>query len=136
MKKFLKSTIIFSVCVLSFANVTFAKDFSEAEIKTELEKSGAEVFIAKTYKTESAAENFSSIAEEKIDLVTFTSSSTVENFVQAVGKDYLQNVKTAAIGTVTAQTLKNFGVTADIVAEKFTIAGLVDAIKNSSIFQR
>ena len=44
MKKFLKSTIIFSACVLSFANVTFAKDFSEVEIKTELEKSGGAIF--------------------------------------------------------------------------------------------
>ena len=95
----------------------------------ELEKLGADVTVAKVYKTESAEENFSSIADEKIDLVTFTSSSTVENFVKAVGADYLQKVKTAAIGSITAQTLKNFGVTADIVATEFTIAGLVDAIK-------
>lgn len=95
----------------------------------ELEKLGADVTVAKVYKTESAAENFSKIADEKIDLVTFTSSSTVENFVAAFGADYLQKVKTAAIGPVTAQTLKNFGVTADIVADEFTIAGLVEAIK-------
>ena len=38
--------------------------------------------------------------------------------------------KTAAIGTVTADTLKKFGVTADVIAKEFTIAGLVDAIKN------
>ena len=44
MKKFLKSAIIFSACILSFANVTFAKDFSESEIKTELEKSGGAIF--------------------------------------------------------------------------------------------
>mgnify|MGYP003571288199 CR=1 FL=1 len=101
----------------------------------ELEKLGADVTLAKVYKTESTAEKFSKIADEKIDLVTFTSSSTVENFVAAVGADYLQNVKTAAIGSITAQTLENFGVTADIVAEEFTIAGLVDAIKTSKIFQ-
>ena len=104
-------------------------------LPNELEKLGANVTVAKVYKTESAAENFSKIADEKIDLVTFTSSSTVENFVATVGADYLQKVKTAAIGSITAQTLKNFGVTADIVAEEFTIAGLVKAIKNSSIFQ-
>ena len=96
----------------------------------ELEKLGAIVTVAKVYKTEPAAENFSKIANEKIDLATFTSSSTVENFVAAVGADFLRKIKTAAIGTVTAETLKNFGVTADIVAEKFTITGLVDAIKN------
>ena len=96
----------------------------------ELEKLGAIVTVAKVYKTEPAAENFSKIANEKIDLATFTSSSTVENFVAAVGADFLRKIKTAAIGAVTAETLKNFGVTADIVAEKFTITGLVDAIKN------
>ena len=96
----------------------------------DLEKCGAKVTVAKVYKTENAAENFSKIANEKIDLVTFTSSSTVENFVAAVGADFLQKTKTAAIGSITAETLKNFGVTADIVAEKFTITGLVDAIKN------
>ena len=95
----------------------------------ELENFGASVTVAKVYKTEPTDADFSSIADKKIDLVTFTSSSTVENFIQAVGADFLREVKTAAIGTVTAETLKNFGVTADIVAEKFTIAGLVDAIK-------
>ena len=96
----------------------------------ELENLGAQVTLAKVYKTEAAAEDFSKIADKKIDLVTFTSSSTVKNFVAVCGKDFLQKVKTAAIGPVTAETLKNFGVTADIVAKEFTIAGLVDAIKN------
>ena len=95
----------------------------------ELENFGASVTVAKVYKTEPTDADFSQFADKKIDLVTFTSSSTVENFVAAVGADFLHKVKTAAIGTVTAETLKNFGVTADIVAEKFTIAGLVDAIK-------
>lgn len=40
MKKFLKSTIILAACFLSFVNVTSAKDYSEAEIRTEIEKSG------------------------------------------------------------------------------------------------
>ena len=100
----------------------------------ELKNFGAEVTIAATYKTESATENFSKIADKKIDLVTFTSSSTVENFVAAVGAEFLHKVKTAAIGTVTARTLKNFGVTADVVAKKFTIDGLVGAVLEGGIF--
>ncbi len=99
-------------------------------LPSELENFGASVTIAKVYKTEPTSENFSKFADKKIDLVTFTSSSTVENFVAAVGKDFLRQVKTAAIGPITAETLKKFGATADIVAEKFTISGLVDAIKN------
>lgn len=94
----------------------------------ELEKFGAEVTIAVAYKTEATDADFSKFADKKIDLVTFTSSSTVENFVAAVGEKFLHKVKTAAIGPVTAQTLKSFGVEADIVAKNFTIDGLVEAI--------
>ena len=94
----------------------------------ELENFGANVTIAAAYKTVPADAEKINFAE--VDLVTFTSSSTVENFVKAAGIEILQKIKSAAIGPITAQTLKNFGVTADIVAKEFTIAGLVDAIKN------
>ena len=94
----------------------------------ELENFGANVTIAAAYKTVPADAEKINFAE--VDLVTFTSSSTVENFVKAAGIEILPKIKSAAIGTITAQTLKNFGVTADIIAKEFTIAGLVDAIKN------
>lgn len=100
----------------------------------ELKNYGANVTIAAAYKTVSAAENSDEIKNKilagEIDLITFTSSSTVENFVKAVGENILRKTKSAAIGSVTAETLKKFGVTADIVAEKFTVAGLVESIKN------
>lgn len=44
MKKFLKATIIFAACFFSFANITFAKNLSADEIKTELEKVDGAVF--------------------------------------------------------------------------------------------
>lgn len=94
----------------------------------ELSNFGANVTLAAAYKTVPA--DAKKINFDEVDLITFTSSSTVENFVAAVGVDTLKKIKTAAIGTITAQTLKNFGVTADIVAKEFTIAGLVDVIKN------
>lgn len=113
---------------VSGKNILIARaEIAREILPAELEKFGANVTIAAAYKTVSAAENFSF---GEVDLVTFTSSSTVENFVAAIGIDALKKFKTAAIGPVTAQTLKNFGVTADIIAKEFTIAGLVDAIKN------
>ena len=48
------------------------------------------------------------IDEGKIDFITFTSSSTVENFVKAMGAEILNKTKTAAIGPITEQTLKKF----------------------------
>ncbi len=44
MKKILKVAIIFAICILSTANVTFAKDFTEFEIKAGLEKLGGAIF--------------------------------------------------------------------------------------------
>ena len=103
-------------------------------LPNELKNFGAKVTVAAAYKTELAAENSAEVKSEilsgKIDCMTFTSSSTVENFVAAVGAESLKKSKIAAIGTITAQTLKKFDVSADIVAEKFTIDGLVDSIKN------
>ena len=96
-------------------------------LPVELEKSGAEVTVAAAYKTVPAAENN---LDGDFDMVTFTSSSTVENFIAAAGREILSKVKTAAIGPITAQTLEKFGVEADVIAQEFTIAGLVDAIKN------
>ncbi len=96
-------------------------------LPVELENFGAEVTVAAAYKTIPAAENN---LDAEFDMATFTSSSTVENFIAAVGVERLANVKVAAIGPITAQALKNFGVNVDIVAQVFTIAGLVDAIKN------
>lgn len=94
----------------------------------ELEKFGANVTVAAAYKT--VADTPPEIDFSQVDLITFTSSSTVENFVAVAGVETLKKIKTAAIGTVTADTLKKVGVTADIIAKEFTIAGLVDAIKN------
>ena len=95
----------------------------------ELENFGANVTSAAAYKT-IPANNAEKINFAEVDLITFTSSSTVENFVKAAGIEPLQKITTAAIGTITAQTLKNFGVNTDIIAKEFTIAGLVEAIKN------
>lgn len=112
-------------------NILIARAESARDIlPLELKNFGANVTVAAAYKTVSAVENISEINFDEIDVATFTSSSTVENFVAAAGIDALKKFKTAAIGSVTAETLKKFGVTADIVAKEFTIAGLVDAIKN------
>ena len=65
----------------------------------------------------------------EIDIITFTSSSTVKNFVQLVGRESVpEGVKIACIGPITAQTAEEHGLKPDIVAEEYTIEGLVQAI--------
>ena len=90
-----------------------------------LKNFGAEVSVVPAYKT--VSEVAAQIDFDSIDLITFTSSSTVKNFVTAYG---VPKIHCAAIGAITAQTLENFGVTPAIIAEEFTINGLVEAIKN------
>ena len=58
------------------------------------------------------------------DVITFTSSSTVERFLEAVGADGVPPV-VACIGPVTAATARGHGLTVDVEADVHTIDGLV-----------
>ena len=63
-------------------------------------------------------------------VVTFTSSSTVRNFVALLGAAHtsLDGIRLASIGPVTSSTLRELGLRVDIAAPEFTIPGLVQAI--------
>lgn len=67
-----------------------------------------------------------------VDAITFTSSSTVSNFVRLFKQRKLAEILGAAaiacIGPITEQTVTELGGTARIVAREFTIAGLVEAL--------
>lgn len=67
--------------------------------------------------------------DETPDITTFTSSSTVKNFVTLYGKDILKKTIIASIGPVTTRTLSDFGFTTQIEAKRYDIHGLVDAIE-------
>jgi uroporphyrinogen III methyltransferase/synthase len=102
----------------------------------ELCKMGADVDEVTAYKTVEETDQAAAITERlregDIDLVTFTSSSTVKNFMallpEGEGVDLIKNVTVACIGPVTAETAENLGLTVGISAETYTIPGLVDAI--------
>jgi uroporphyrinogen III methyltransferase/synthase len=64
---------------------------------------------------------------EGADLVTFTSSSTVENF-QALKLEWPADMKTASIGPITSATMRKLGLRVDIEAKQHDIPGLVNAI--------
>ena len=61
------------------------------------------------------------------DVVTFTSSSTVDRFVDLVGLEYLP-ATVVCIGPITAKTARDHGIAVDVEAEDHTIDGLVDAV--------
>lgn len=65
--------------------------------------------------------------DEGADLITFTSSSTVENFL-AMKLPWPKVIKTASIGPITSTTMREAGLKVDVEATQHDIDGLVDAI--------
>ncbi len=100
-------------------------------IAAELSKMGAIVDEALAYKTVPEREdNASAVArlqEEGADIITFTSSSTVDCFFD-LGLELPKGIKIASIGPVTSATIKERGLKVDIEAKEYSIPGLVDAI--------
>ncbi len=70
------------------------------------------------------------LMDKDIHLITFTSSSTVKNFMELINNDLslVKGVDIASIGPITSKTAKDLGLTVDIEADSYTINGLVEAI--------
>lgn len=68
------------------------------------------------------------LVEEGADLITFTSSSTVENFL-ALKLPWPQGMKIASIGPITSKTARESGLKVDVEARRHDIDGLVEAIQ-------
>lgn len=106
-------------------------------IPEELRQAGAEVDVVEAYQTvvpEDAKKRLQSIFSEDgpVDAITFTSSSTVKNFLSLItatdvpGK--LAKVKFASIGPVTSDALREFGLPVHVEADEYTMEGLAQAI--------
>lgn len=113
-------------------------------LPVELRKMGAivdDVTVYKTCQVRSGAEDLIKHLEEKtIDLLTFTSSSTVKNFKALIPADRFERltagVTVASIGPITSETAEKLGFNVQITADSYTIPGLLTAIlshyKNSN----
>jgi uroporphyrinogen-III synthase len=100
-------------------------------VPEELRRRGARVDVVEAYRTvlpDSARARAAEIFSRKPDWVTFTSSSTVSNFVEAAGVEALQGVRVASIGPITSETARALGIHVDVEASPHTIDGLVEAI--------
>ncbi len=98
----------------------------------ELTKLGAIVDEAIAYRTVPETEDVSGgiarFQSEGADLITFTSSSTVENFL-ALNLPRPASLRTASIGPITSRTMRENGLSVDVEATQYDIPGLVDAIR-------
>jgi len=106
-------------------------------LPNELRKSGAEIDVAPAYQTlppkKVDPEILEKIKAGEIDVITFTASSTVDNFMNLIGKDSLsalKNVVIACIGPITAKTAEKHGLTPTVIPEKYTVDSLVLALEN------
>lgn len=91
---------------------------------------GARVVEVAAYRTVPDGEGMEALRarldRREVDLVTFTSSSTVINYHRLLGT-FTGGAPVAAIGPVTARTARDLGFAVAAVAEEFTTAGLVQA---------
>jgi uroporphyrinogen-III synthase len=108
-------------------------------IPQELRRAGAAVDVIEAYETVvpkiSRRRLQTALTDaRRPDVITFTSSSTVRNFIQLWGRKPLPvGPKLASIGPVTSATLREFGLPVDIEAAEYTIPGLVRAIARSLV---
>jgi uroporphyrinogen III methyltransferase / synthase len=103
----------------------------------ELRRMGATVDEIATYRTrpvtDSASDLIADLENGRVDMVTFTSSSTVKHFHQMLPADrrdqLMDNVHTASIGPITTETAETLGFDVHVTAEDYTIPGLCQAIQ-------
>ena len=96
---------------------------------------GAEVTDAAVYDTVKAKENISELVRllhaGQVDMITFTSPSTVRNLLSELdeqARESLRSVQIAVIGPVTAEAVQKAGFTAQVMPAEYSIDGLLDVI--------
>jgi uroporphyrinogen III methyltransferase / synthase len=99
----------------------------------ELSKLGAIVDQGFAYRTTAETRDFTGargrFLEEGADLITFTSSSTVENFL-ALALPWPERMQVASIGPITSATARARGLQVAVEARRHDIPGLIEAIRN------
>ena len=114
-------------------------DIGRDELAEGLARLGASVERVTAYRTitpPDAAQRARDAFADGIDIVTFTSSSTVRNLLALLeedggpGKDALSGSLIACIGPVTAGTARELGLRVDIEAGEHTVDGLAEALAN------
>jgi uroporphyrinogen-III synthase len=110
-------------------------------IPRELRKMGARVDVVEAYETvvprssKAGLQSLMNDPKRRPQVITFTSSSSVRNFVGLLGGQEcpphtaLDGIRLASIGPVTSATLRELGLPVHIEAEEYTIPGLIRAIE-------
>lgn len=107
-------------------------------LATELTACGCQVTDVDVYDTVPGVQGIGEVVgmlkRGELHFLTFTSSSTVRNFVKELRrvesgwKSLLDGVRVVCIGPITAQTAEQYGVQVDAVAGIYTVDGLIEAM--------
>ncbi|HSL24231.1 MAG TPA: uroporphyrinogen-III C-methyltransferase [Vicinamibacterales bacterium] len=114
-------------------------DIARELLAEELRRHGADVVEVTAYRTEQDAGSrngdpdiYRMLLDRRIDAVTFTSASTVRNFVKMLGEepaaDLLKDTVVASIGPVTAEAAQVLGIATTVMPSEYTIPALVEAL--------
>lgn len=108
-------------------------DIARKALVDELTRLGAYPEEIAVYQTLTAHPSPEALAELErgVDIATFTSSSTVRNFFELLGErapDLLRGAVIACIGPITAETARSYGLEVDVIADEYTVEGLVAAL--------
>jgi uroporphyrinogen III methyltransferase/synthase len=107
-------------------------DIAPAALAGKLHAAGATVEEIIAYRTVRPAAlpaaAVKALAKKRVDWITFTSSSTVENFLALAGKMDFSHIKLASIGPTTTASLSRAGLSSAVEASPYTIDALVEAI--------
>lgn len=116
-------------------------DIAKAYLPAKLRESGLNVTEVDVYETVLETDGGTEVVEllqkQAIHIITFTSSSTVTNLLQALEelgaphpRELLASCQIACIGPMTAQTVKEAGLTVDYMADEATVESLVASLYN------
>lgn len=113
------------------------------ELPELLRKQGVSVDVVPAYQTlpvaaEQVQQMVARFEQGEIDVVLFTSSSTVNSLCDALGeraKAVLSHSTLACIGPITAKTVEERGLAVDVLASEYTLEGLLDAVERYFLLQ-
>ncbi|HEY1853897.1 MAG TPA: uroporphyrinogen-III C-methyltransferase [Solirubrobacterales bacterium] len=111
--------------IVLIARADTARDVLPAELR----ERGAEVDVVALYETVREQPDPDAVAAaQEADYVTFTSSSTVRNLVEALGDRFPAAARVVSIGPVTSETARELGLRVDVEAERHDVDGLLTAL--------
>ena len=99
-----------------------------------------EIAVYKTLPVQPDPEGLAAL-KSGVDWITFTSPSTVHNFVEILRQQKMEPLqlagkpKIACIGPITERTARDEGFEVNVVAEKYTTDGLINALCNASLLE-